>query len=434
MRSTKINVGVALAASSLVALMLASFATGATHVATGVGTGTASATKSVCGEGTGKVATGTPIKLGGIDMLIPGVDFTTVGKLAAAYFDCVNANGGIHGHPIDYTLYNEQLNPAQQAALARKLVQSDHVVGIVGNTSFTECGTNWRYYHSKGFIVIGAGVQAQCYSTPSYAEVNMGPRYSNVGAAQALIGAGVKSIAIASPNTISAYADGGVAALGKKDGVKVQIFPTALPVTDANSTILNLVQAAGKGGGVILDFTPDTAPALLQAAVAQGLVNEVKWGSSTPIANTQMAQQEKAFDHKMYINSEFALLTSKGPDETLYNQVSAKYAPKIAIQSFGQMGYLDAKFATQALLSVTGPITVKSYNDAVANLKDEKTDMLCKPWYVGNLPYHIPNNTDITVDYAGGQVIPKQSCFQIAPIDSAITQTRKWEAQYGLNG
>jgi branched-chain amino acid transport system substrate-binding protein len=214
----------------------------------------------------------------------------------------------------------------------------------------------------------------------------------------------------------------------------VQIFPTALPVTDANSTILNLVQAAGKGGGVILDFTPDTAPALLQAAVAQGLVNEVKWGSSTPIANTQMAQQEKAFDHKMYINSEFALLTSKGPDETLYNQVSAKYAPKIAIQSFGQMGYLDAKFATQALLSVTGPITVKSYNDAVANLKDEKTDMLCKPWYVGNLPYHIPNNTDITVDYAGGQVIPKQSCFQIAPIDSAITQTRKWEAQYGLNG
>ena len=25
--------------------------------------------------------------------------------------------------------------------------------------------------------------------------------------------------------------------------------------------------------------------------------------------------------------------------------------------------------------------------------------MLCKPFYVGRLPYHIPNNTDITVDY-----------------------------------
>ena len=39
----------------------------------------------------------------------------------------------------------------------------------------------------------------------------MGPRYSNVGAAQALIRAGIKKLAIASPDTISAYADGGPA-------------------------------------------------------------------------------------------------------------------------------------------------------------------------------------------------------------------------------
>ena len=39
----------------------------------------------------------------------------------------------------------------------------------------------------------------------------MGPRYSNVGAAQALVKAGIKKLAIASPDTISAYADGGPA-------------------------------------------------------------------------------------------------------------------------------------------------------------------------------------------------------------------------------
>ena len=128
-----------------------------------------------------------PIKLGGIDMLIPGVDFTTIGKVAKAYFKCVNDNGGINGRPIQYILYNEQLNPAQQAALARKLVESDKVVGIVGNTSFTECGTNWKYYKSKGFTVIGAGVQAECFGTPTIVESNMGPRYSNIGAAQALV-------------------------------------------------------------------------------------------------------------------------------------------------------------------------------------------------------------------------------------------------------
>jgi len=185
MRSTKIKIGVACAACGLLALMMTAWATGAGPV----GSGTASATKSVCGLGTGKKATGRPIKLGGIDMLIPGVDFTTIGKVANAYFQCVNDNGGIRGRPISYTLLNEQLNPAQEAALARKLVESDKVVGIVGNTSFAECGTNWRYYKSKGFVVIGAGVQAECYGTSSFAEVNMGPRYSNIGAAQALVGA-----------------------------------------------------------------------------------------------------------------------------------------------------------------------------------------------------------------------------------------------------
>jgi branched-chain amino acid transport system substrate-binding protein len=430
MRSTKIKIGVACAASAVVALMLTTWATGAGPV----GSGTASATKSVCGMGTGKKATGAPIKIGGIDMLIPGVDFTTIGKVANAYFQCVNDNGGINGHPIKYTLYNEQLNPAQEAALARKLIESDKVVGVVGNTSFAECGTNWRYYKSKGFVVIGAGVQAECFGTASFAESNMGPRYSNIGAAQALVRAGVKKLVVASPATISAYADGGVVKVAQAAGIPSQVFPTVLPVTDANSTILKLVQAAGTGGGVILDFTPDTAPALLQAAVAQGLVDKVKWGSSTPIANTFMAGQTPAFDGKMYINSEFSLLDSKGPDETLYNQINAKYTPKIAIQSFGQMGFMDAKFATQALLSIKGPVTATSYNNAVRALKDVKTDMLCKPWYVGNIKYHIPNNWDITVDYKAGKVVLKEKCFAIAPVDPQIAQTRVWEKKFHLNG
>ena len=160
----------------------------------------------------------------------------------------------------------------------------------------------------------------------------------------------------------------------------------------------------------------------------------MKWGSSTPIANTFMAGQTPAFDGKMFINSEFSLLDSKGPDATLYNQINAKYSPKIAIQSFGQMGFMDAKFATQALLSIKGAVTAKSYNAAVRALKDVKTDMLCKPWYVGNIPYHIPNNWDITVDYKDGKVVLKEKCFAIAPVDQQIAQTRVWEKKYHLNG
>jgi branched-chain amino acid transport system substrate-binding protein len=401
-----------------------------------VGQAVPGAAVSKCGMGTGKKATGAPIKLDGLDMLIPGVDFTTIGKVAAAYFACVNDNGGINGRPIKYTLYTEALNPAQEAALARKMIQSDKAVGVVGNTSFAECGTNWKYYKSQGYVVIGAGVQAECYSTPSFAEVNSGPRYSNVGAAQALIAAGAKKLAIASPDTISAYADGGPALVAQKAGIPVKIYPTHLPVTDATSQLLQMYQFAGDGGGILLDFTPDTAPAFMKAAEAQGIVDKVLWGSSTPIANTFMAGQfSPTFDGHLWIDNEFSNVDPKvGPDSALMFAVLKKYAPSIAPQAFAQMGFLDGKFAVAALLSINGAITAKSYNAAVVALKNQKTDILCRPYYVGSLPYHIPNNTNIIVDYKNGDVVVKKGCTPFQAVDKAIAQTRVWEKQYHLQG
>jgi branched-chain amino acid transport system substrate-binding protein len=281
-------------------------------------------------------------------------------------------------------------------------------------------------------------VQAECFGTPSFVESNMGPRYSDLGAAQALIRAGVKKIAIASPESISAYADGAVVKLGAQKGVAVKVFPTHLPVTDAASQLLQMYQFAGDGNGIILDFTPDTAPAFMKAAEAQGIVDKIKWGSSTPIANTFMAGQfSPKWDGHLWINQEFSNIDPKvGPDTRLMFAVLKKYAPTIAPQAFGQMGYMDGKFSTIALLNAAakGQVTAKSYNLAVRGLKNVKTDMLCKPWYVGNnLPYHIPSNADITVDYKGGNVVVKEKCFDIAPVDPELAQTRVWEKKYNLN-
>jgi len=428
----------AFTAAALVALVVASVvATGAGAAPTAKPPGMGKAmTAGVCGLGNGKKATGKPIVVDGLDMLIPGVDFTTIGKTAAAYFACVNANGGIHGRPVKYTLYTEALDPNQEKALAKKMVESDKAIAIVGNTSFAECGTNWKYYKQHHVIVIGAGVQAECYSTPSYVEVNAGPRYSNVGAAQALIAAGAKKLAIASPDTISAYADGGPALVAKKAGIPVKVYPTHLPVTDATSQLLQMYQFAGNGGGILIDFTPDTAPAFMKAAEQQGIVDKVMWGSSTPIANTFMASQfSPAFDGHLWIDNEFSNVDPKvGPDSALMFKVLKKYAPKVAPQAFAQMGFLDAKFATNALLSIKGNITSFKYFKAVEALKNQRTDMLCKPFYVGGLPYHIPNNSNIIVDYKNGQVIQKKPCTEFEAVDPAISQTRIWEKKFHLIG
>lgn len=427
------------------ALATAAIATGGGSTSSAAPVGSAAWAKankaSVCGLGTGKKATGAPIKLGGIFMLIPGSDFTTIGKIARAYFQCVNDNGGIRGRPISYKIYTEQLKPEQEAALARKLIESDKVVGVAGNTSFAECAVNAKYWKQQNIYIINAGVPGECFASPNYAPVNMGPRYSVIGAAQALVRAGAKSIVVSSPATIAKYANGGALKVAKRAGIPGISDAQNLPITDPNAIVLKLVQQAkqaanGGKGGVILDYTPESAIPLLKAAEAQNLVNEVLWGASTPIANEFTASQvSRAWNRTNLccINQEFNNLVTGKPDANLYAAITKKYAPSIPLQAFGQMGFLVGKFVTNALLSIAGPVTRESYNKAVLNLRNQKTDILCKPWYFWKLPFHIPNNTDITVSYKDGKVVQVEKCFEIAAVDRELVLTRRWEKQFKLN-
>jgi branched-chain amino acid transport system substrate-binding protein len=225
--------------------------------------------------------------------------------------------------------------------------------------------------------------------------------------------------------------------VAKAAGIKGVSDSENLPITDANSVIQKLVQEAGPGGGVILDYTPETAAPLMKAAEAQGVTDQVLWGSSTPIANEFTAGQvdsSKWTSKNLFINSEFSLLSETGPDMQLYRAITTKYAPSIPIQSFGQFGVIVGKMVTAALLSIKGPVTRASYNAAVQKLKNQKTDILCKPWYFGKgLPVHIPNNTDITVTYKGGKVVLSEPCFPIQAVDRDLVLTRKYEKKYKLN-
>src|SRR5690242_17536444 len=63
---------------------------------------------SSCGTKPGVAATGTPINIGAINTKQPGTDFSDIENMTGAYFACVNANGGINGHPIKFFPVTEQ--------------------------------------------------------------------------------------------------------------------------------------------------------------------------------------------------------------------------------------------------------------------------------------------------------------------------------------
>jgi branched-chain amino acid transport system substrate-binding protein len=427
MRLRRAAFALAVPVAILAAALLAGSAFSSSRPAV-VGSGKASAAKSVCGLGTGKKATGSPIKLGAIATKQPGTDFTDIPNMAAAYFKCVNANGGIYGHPISYSIQTEQTNPAQEAALARKLVQTQKVVGLVGNTSIIECTINHKYYEQKHIFVIASGIAPECYGhDTNISSVNMGPRYSSDGAVQYVIRAGVNKIVFDQSNVPGTdYIFAGPSAVAKAANVPIQGFTDTVPIQDANSVALKLTQAAGPNGGVVLNFTPDQALLILQAAQKQGLVNKVKaWGCSTPCNSDFVAAAlGTSWDGIFGVNAELNLPSANGPDSALYRQLAKTATLAFGLGSFSQMGFVEARIATSALLNMKPPYSLVRVNQAFAGVRNFRTDILCSPWYFGKVPVHIANNVDRTVTPDHGKMVVKEPCFKISAADPDIAAAR----------
>jgi branched-chain amino acid transport system substrate-binding protein len=386
---------------------------------------------SDCGPTPGEKASGEPIKLGALATKQPGTDFSEIPRMAEAYFKCVNDNGGINGRPIEYVIETEQTDPGQAASQARKLVETEKVLGIVGNTSIIECSVNHEYYEQQGYYVIGSGIAPECYSTSNFAAVNMGPRYSSDGATQALIRQEVDKIVLVQSNVPGTdYIEEGPRLITEDAGLEFEGLKENVPIQDANSAALKAVQAAGDNGGVVLNFTPPEALKILQAAQQQGLQDRVKWGCSTPCNTDFLAEAlGDAWDGKLFVNAELNLITADAPDSNLYREVQKEYAPDIPLGSFSQMGFIEARIATEALLGVKGEYTKESVNEAFLNVKNFETDILCEPWYYGEAPLHIPNNVDRTVTPEGGVMVQAEDCFPISDVDPAIAQVREIEAE-----
>jgi branched-chain amino acid transport system substrate-binding protein len=356
-----------------------------------------------------------------------------------AYFDCVNANGGVNGHPLKLFVELDQTQPAQITADAKQLIQSDHVVAIDGVFDLLECTLDASYWKQLGIFEMDAGISPECWATPNSAAVNMGPRYSSDGAVQYALAQHVSKIVFVQSNVPgTGYIAAGPAALAKASNVPITELTENVPITDANSVAINLVDSAGPNGWVVLNFTPPEALVILQAAQKLGLEDRVKgWGCSTPCDTDFLAKAlGPKWNKKLFVNAEAVDADDhNGPEMQEYKAILAQYGSKVAggIGSFSQFGFLLSKFLVQALDTVKGPYTIKSVNSAIVGIKNYKSEMLCQPWTYGHLALHIPNNEDYTVTPNSGKMVTAQGCTAISAADPQIAQYRKAAAAAGIS-
>ena len=106
-------------------------------------------------------ATDTEIKIGNIMPYSgPASAYGVIGKTEEAYFNKINAEGGINGRKINFITYDDGYSPPKTVEQARKLVESDEVLLIFNSLGTPPNSAIQKYMNTKKvpqlFVATGA--------------------------------------------------------------------------------------------------------------------------------------------------------------------------------------------------------------------------------------------------------------------------------------
>lgn len=368
-----------------------------------------------CGLGNGQAATGEPIKIGSIVGETGPDDFSSPADTAAAYFDCVNANGGINGRPIEYLVEDDQWNPEVAAQAATKLVDDEGVVTMVANASFVEATVNARLYEDRGILVVpSACATSECFEAKNMSSTNGGPAPSNVSAAQwAMRNLDSKHIACIGLNIPS---NGGWSCDLVRDGVEQmggQGSSVLIDPAGADFTSVVLEALATGADTFLLNQPAGIAIGLLKAAEEQDLASTIKFISPTPLYDASVPEAVGPYwNDRLWINIELRPLDEAGKDNDRWKATMEKYGQGHPIDTFSQAGFLAANIVVDTLMDMDpDSINRESVGEALRGIKAYQSDMTCSPWYFGPGDRHISQHTGMMVVVKDGGFELVSDCF-----------------------
>jgi len=129
-------------------------------------------------------ASDTEIKIGNtMPYSGPASSYGTIGKVEAAYFNKINAEGGINGRKINFISYDDAYSPPKAVEQTRKLVESDEVLLIFGGLGTPSNSAIQKYMNSKKVPQLFVATGASKFGDPKNFPWTMGwqPTYKSEG-------------------------------------------------------------------------------------------------------------------------------------------------------------------------------------------------------------------------------------------------------------
>lgn len=340
-----------------------------------------------------------PLRIGAISSITGPAPFPESAEAVRAYFDLVNAQGGVRGRKLQLVVEDDQGDPAIATRAARKLLDDVGVVAHVGSASIVDCKANAGFYESRGLVSIqGTGVEPECFGSAQIAPVNTGPYLSLRNALQ--------------------FASEVLGA--KRPCAMVLDLPGMRPAYQ--SVIESWARSSGRPLPMTIYFRGDEDLGLLQqqtqqqsdtarcdAIVHTGIEPMVlAWAKArrkhaalraipqvflTPAYTARVANELGADDDKIYCLAEFEPWSSRSGALTDWRLLMT--SRRIPLSSFSQGGYTAAQLMVRVLRSIDGEITRASVAKALRALGSVELPMLGTPFRFGDSPRHNPNRATL---------------------------------------
>jgi branched-chain amino acid transport system substrate-binding protein len=333
-------------------------------------------------------ASDTEIKIGNINPYSgPASAYGLIGKTIAAYFNKVNAEGGVNGRKINFISYDDGYSPPKAVEQARKLVESDEVLLIFQSLGTPSNSAIQKYMNAKKVPQLFVATGATKWGDPKNFPWTMGwqPNYQS-------------EARIYAKYLLEKYPNGKIGILyqnddygkdyvkGLKDGlgdkaktmiVSEQPYETSDPTVD--SQVINL-----KASGADVFFNV-TTPKFAAQAIRKAA--EIGW-KPLHLLNNVSNSVGSVLKPAGLENAKDVISTSYYKDPTdptwkddasfkRWENFMAKYFPEgDKSSSFTVYGMAVAETLVQVLKQSGDNLTRENVMKQAANLKDVEVDML----------------------------------------------------------
>jgi branched-chain amino acid transport system substrate-binding protein len=316
----------------------------------------------------------------------PASAYGTIGKTLAAYFNKVNAEGGINGRKITFITYDDGYAPPKTVEQARRLVENDDVLLILNSLGTAHNTAIQKYMNSKKVPQLFVATGATKFGDPKNFPWTMGwqPNYQSEGR-------------IFAQHILKNHPNGKIGVLfqnddygkdylkGLRDGLgdKAKMMIVAeLPYEATDPTVDSQIVSLKAAGADI--FFNVTTPKFAAQAIKKAA--EVGW-KPVHLLNSVSASVGAVIKPAGIENAQGILtaLYGKDPTDTFWNDDPGrkdwsafmdKYYPEgDKTSSFTVYGYSVARTMVQVLQQCGDDLTRANVMKQAASLKDFETGM-----------------------------------------------------------